>query len=116
MVQDDMSAPATKQDLENLKLATRQDLENVREATKQDVQLLDSKTQGSLQVLQDQITTLAEYVGTLPTKEDMKKSFDTVLLAFEDARYDFMGIYKDKITDHEQRIVTLELETGLRRR
>jgi hypothetical protein len=87
MVQHDSSAPATKSDIK---------------------------------IIQDQLNFLVTYMGKLSTKDEMKieihdaihGSEQRMLTVIEDFRYDMIGIHKDKITNHEERITKLELVSG----
>lgn len=136
---DDLLAFATKRDLEAF--ATKEDLEAF--ATKEDLCELQEgilvemdkriearapATKTDVQMLMDEIGKL--YIANERWKNDILDSMDEKLdmrfekfgkqlvdqfaVIAENMYYDFTGAEKDKVTDHERRIVVLERRAGVR--
>jgi hypothetical protein len=101
MVQDDSSAAAIKGDIQMI-VHTINDLKELMLA--QD------------EMLQMQISNLPtkEDLAEFATKEDIKESENHMIAVMEEWRHDFVGIHKDKISQHEDRIAALELVTGIK--
>lgn len=69
-----------------------------------------SASKQDIQLLMEMIGSMRQEMETW--KDELKDHFD---LAVENIRYDLTGANRDRIEDHELRIKTLELETGVKR-
>ena len=86
-------------------------------ATKADIQLLmaeigklyDATEQWKEQVIEEVNKQTAEQIAASEAR--MKRHFEVVA---EDMRHDFQGAFRDKLEQHEERIVRLEQKARLR--
>ena len=95
----DTTAPATKRDIAKLYRAN----ERWKDELKEHVDAANRQTKDELK----------QWKGELHQwKDEMKQHFD---VAVENFRYDLRTINLEKMGDHEQRIILLEIQTGLRK-
>jgi archaellum component FlaC len=120
----DMSAPATKEDIGLLmeQMGTFEDRMGTFEdkmGTMEDRMGTMEDRMGTMEdrmgTMEDRMGTMEGKVGSLERKfevwkEEVKEHFNLVA---ENLRYDLVGIYKDRTEDHEHRIKRLERKTGL---
>ncbi|MBI3332055.1 hypothetical protein HYZ99_03795 [Candidatus Peregrinibacteria bacterium] len=83
----------------------------------QDPQALATKA--DIKMLMDALAKMYQEIEGWDVKMDEKikssedRQHQNFMILFEDLRHDMIGTHKDKIQDHEDRIVKLERKTGL---
>lgn len=97
MVQDDSTAPATKED--------------IRLIMEQIGNLHQSTHNWKEEIIEHMDNWSSEMMGKMDIwKKELKEHFDLVT---ENQLYDFKGIFKDRTEDHDRRIKRLEQKTGI---
>lgn len=127
MINDDTSAPATKQDIQLL-LEKLTGVQNDQVTVMGAVQQNSQDIQNLKELMLDQDDMLQKQIGGLAIKEELyavkeelqeqikeeiHASERHVLAAVEQKRYDDVGITKDRFTEHDRRITRLEKVAGV---
>lgn len=111
----DNNATATKKDLQEMEIrvreSTKKDLQELRAETRNDLQATEKKlTQSFSRDLQATESRLKNDMQAMETR--LMQHFNVVA---ENLVHDFHGVFKDRLEQHEDRIVRLEQHAGLTR-
>lgn len=116
----DDNAPATAKELRLVKndlSVVKSDVNTAREdlrLVKEDLRTAKIELK---QEIYDAVKTVMYRIddleGRMATKEDIATSERRIITVMEKWRLDMVGVHKDKISQHEDRITRLEIHTGL---
>ncbi len=121
--QDD-NAPATQKGLATLEGVMKQGLATLEGVMKQGLATLEGVTKQNFASKQDLQDVVGLLMGTLESmeqrmatkeyvKEAIYQSEGRLITVMEKWHLDLVGIHKDKISQHEDRITRLEAQNGL---